>query len=247
MLVTGLLGLACLISVPWAFWLWREHKTLMLPLVLVSSPLCSWMVDPPLDIITGIYMPVEAPFRLWTAIGRPVPLGDLFCYVAGAAMCYIMYRYMVIRRLSIQKIWLIAAAFALTEQAIADFLLVRGHGWLYYSNPVTFLGEPIYVPFQYAGFAVLYVVIYAFLEDLRGPKALWSLVAIPIGVNASTFALGAPIVMAIHSAYPDVVNWTLAIISAFLYVAVPHYGLKLPQLARLREPAQAVSHAPISA
>jgi hypothetical protein len=117
MLVTGLLGLACLISVPWAFWLWRDHKTLMLPLVLVSSPLCSWMVDPPLDIITGIYMPVEAPFRLWTAMGRPVPLGDLFCYVAGAAMCYIMYRYYGLKLPQLARLREPAQAVAHTHQS----------------------------------------------------------------------------------------------------------------------------------
>jgi hypothetical protein len=234
MLVTILLAIFTVVFTAWAFWEWRTDKTPLLPLMLVSSIAGPWIVEPPLDIVSGLYMPAEWQFRIWTVLGRPMPVADLLVYVIGAAVAYLFYRW-ALRGATVRQIWLAAGGIAVLELAIADYLLIAGHGWLYVTNPVEILGLPIYVPFQYAGFVVFYTVLMVVMvPHLRGVHWLWSLAIIPLGTIAFCTLSGMPVYMAIHSDYPAVVNWALGLLTVFLCIAVPHYATKLEQFTLLR-------------
>lgn len=232
--VTVLMGVVCVALLVLALLKWRQDRSPVLPWLLLGALPCPFLAEPILDIISGLYLPKEAPLQMFTVLGRPMPVGDLLMYVFGALFTYFMYD-MILRGRSVRYIWGIGAVFAIIELFAADLFLVRGNAMLYYHNPVAILGEPIYVPIQYASMIITGAVITTVIvPHLRGARWAWMLLAIPLGLVGQVMITGTPVYIAIHSDYPAVVNWGLALLTCLLSWALAQGGLYLEQVERLR-------------
>lgn len=223
----GIVVLMC-----WAAWKDRTSLPLWL---LASSALCIF-IEPLGDAIGGIYLPKEAPVQLMTLFGRPMPLMDIYIWIAMAPAFYYGYK-LIERGASLRTLAILGAGIGVAEVAL-ELAFVNTHVMLYYSNHAMILGIPVPTIVQNIGLCfVAPVALHLLIPFVQGVRWLLMLFFAPAIVMAYLVPVNVPSYIQINNDVNPLLGWTLGLLSAYLSAQVAYAAVHVPSVAGLRERA----------
>lgn len=232
-IATVLTSIAMVPFLLWVIWETRRTRSLLLPWLLASGALCTVLTEPIADITGGIYLPAEAPVTLFTVLGRPMPLVDLYIWTLMAMAFYWAYRLMK-RGAPVRTVWTLAAILMVIE-VIGEMAGALTNSMLYHSNHALIAGVPIYTIAQNLGITVVGGAALVLLQPhLHGWRWLASITFVPSVMLAYAFATTVPGYIAVHTDVSPAIGWALGLTAAALNLLVAHAALHIEPIARLR-------------
>jgi hypothetical protein len=236
-LLIGSIVLAAVV-VPASIWfVWRSRDRVYRPVYFWSAvsgfTLYPLLVEPFGDYFVHVWYPANNVIAA-TVFDRPMPLAAVFGYGCSLPIMTII-SYEIARRFPAKTLAIFLMVFGASEVVIEA---IGNHfQWMiYYANPATILGVPIYCITQNGGFLAGIAWLLAWqLPKTRGWR--WALIPVTIGLALPVWALVTtwPAYLAIHLGASDGVIWTAAAISTVLNAALVVACAYSPQLRRLRE------------
>ncbi|SHU39255.1 Uncharacterised protein [Mycobacteroides abscessus subsp. abscessus] len=208
-----------------------------LPLwMLITGAMCT-LVEPIGDVVGGIYIPAEAPARLFTLLHRPIPLGAMCVWITLGAAWYGAY-YLMQRGASVRRLVSIAVTIGVAELAVEIGMAQTG-AWLYYSNHAMFLGVPVSTIAQNIGITVVGgAALVMLMPHIHGARWLMFPFFGPGIMLAYAFGTTWPGYLAIHSDATPLWGWVAGLLSAALNLLVAYAALYIEPVVRLRNSAQ---------
>lgn len=205
-------------------------------------------LEPPFDILGGVWYPSDMPVHLATIFGRVVNLA-VFCSYLFYFFIATYGAYVLIRKgSSLRKLTLYAASFALLDSVLEmGGTKLNVFAWYSYSGePVAAIFNlPIYMIVWNGGYSIFSgVLLFLAMPYLKkGVRALLVIPGVVMAYAVTLFLLAAPSIWALNNDVSATVSWTCGVISCAAMVAVIWYVVTLPQIASLRTAAEGSSSA----
>jgi hypothetical protein len=208
------------------------------PLFLLLIPSTALLVffEPLGDVVGNIYVAQEAPLRLFTLMGRPMPLLDLFLYVGLAPGFYYLYRLML-NGASLRTHMLIGAGVGIGELA-CELWAVQTNMVLYHHNHTLIFGLPLSTIVQ--NISLMYVGaggLILLMPYIRGWR--WSLVILyaPSMTAGFVFATTFPNYLVLASDVSAPIAWAVTVLCCFMNILFAYVALHLPSVVEARKRA----------
>lgn len=236
-LLVSMIVLAAVVIPPGIWYVLRSgnpvHRKLYFWSAISGFFLYPLLVEPFGDYFVHAWYP-ENHIIVATVFDRPMPLAGMFGY--GALLpTMALASYEIARRFPPKNLAIFLLAFGAAEVGL-EAIMAHFDWIIYYANPATVLGVPIYCITQNGGFFAGIVWLLAWqLPKTRGWR--WLLVPVTVALVLPTWAFVStwPAYLAIHLGASDGVIWAAAAVSLVLNAALIVACAYSPQLRRLRE------------
>lgn len=225
----------------------RQEGHFVAPALMLAGGVFAF-VEPPFDILGGVWYPSDMPVHLATIFGRVVNLA-VFCSYLFYFLIATYGAYVLIRQgSSLRKLTLYAASFALLDSVLEmGATELNVFAWYSYSGePVAAIYNlPIYMIVWNGGYSIFSgVLLYLAMPYLKkGARSLLVIPGVVMAYAVTLFLLAAPSIWALNNDVSATVSWICGAISCAAMVAVIWYVATLPQIARLRTEAEGSSSA----
>lgn len=229
-------------SIVYAVRISRTEGHFVAPALMLAGGVFAFL-EPPFDILGGVWYPSDMPVHVATIFGRVVNLAVicsyLFYFFIATYGAYVLIR----QGASLRKLALFAGAFALLDSVLEmGGTELNIFAWYSYSGePVAAIYNlPIYMIVWNGGYSIFSgVLLFLAMPYLKqGARALLVIPGVVMAYAVTLFLLAAPSIWALNNDVSATVSWTCGVISCVAMIAVIWYVVTLPQIARLRTEAE---------
>lgn len=202
--------LAVLISLPWAYVMWRRHRD-TLPILMLAGGFLTALGEPMLDLLGHLRWASDLPGPAFSNFGIDIPYLIPPCYAAFMGLeAYFVYA-MIKRGISVKQFFMVFAVCGITDAIMEHPGLILNAYEYYGAQPLKFYEFPFYWSFTNAAAITTIGVMVWFLWPRLQPG--WQRLAIiPLGLIGTTmgeFTTGFPVFLSLNSGMPIWLQWVL--------------------------------------
>jgi len=198
-----------------------RHRTALYLLILLGGGVCMFN-ETTLDIIGACWFPSHGDWRMYTTLGRPVPVWVALAYFAYFGGLTAVTVYLLQRGLTRRQIWTgLGVIWALN--VLLEIPPLYRHLYTYYGEQPLRLGKfpVVWLVFNSLGSFLAAALIFRFLPLLRGRRMALAVLVPPVSQYAAAW-VGVPYFAAIQSSVGHGWRVVAALVTLALGLAALH-------------------------